>query len=266
MTAATTRGRRARTTRRAGPARRCSRRCATPSAAGRRSCSTSAAAPATTRRRSPRRLAPTVLDRSPACSSTPGQGPRTSRRRAALPFADHSFDAVMLVAMIHHVDDPARALAEARRVLRPRRPPRADGVHARGHRRLVVLDYFPASRPWMYETHPRSTSCSREPTRRRAHAGRLPDMLDGSMAALLGHPERLLEAERRSQTSFFERMERDHPEGLQRRAGTARVESWRRRAPRQQWRREHDRAGKADASRAAMSERPAPADAGVYQR
>jgi hypothetical protein len=42
------------------------------------------------------------------------------------------------------------------------------------------------------------------------------------MAALLGHPEKLLAAERRSQTSFFERMGHDHPDEL--RAGLARLE------------------------------------------
>jgi hypothetical protein len=48
------------------------------------------------------------------------------------------------------------------------------------------------------------------------------DLRDGSMAALLGYPELLLEPQRRSQTSFFERMERDHPREL--RAGLRRIE------------------------------------------
>jgi hypothetical protein len=48
-------------------------------------------------------------------------------------------------------------------------------------------------------------------------------MQDGSMAALLGHPELLLDPAHRSQTSFFERMERDHPEDL--RAGLTRLEA-----------------------------------------
>jgi SAM-dependent methyltransferase len=38
---------------------------------------------------------------------------------AALPFADCSFDVVMLLDVIHHLDDPPRTLHEARRVLRP---------------------------------------------------------------------------------------------------------------------------------------------------
>ena len=37
----------------------------------------------------------------------------------ALPFDDDEFDAVLFVAALHHVPDPARALQEARRVLRP---------------------------------------------------------------------------------------------------------------------------------------------------
>jgi len=84
------------------------------------------------------------------------------------------------------------------------------------------MDYFPASRPWMYETHPRLAELLAE----LPGARRIPivyeDLRDGSMAALLGHPELLLDPARRSQTSFFERMERDHPEDLG--AGLERLE------------------------------------------
>jgi ubiquinone/menaquinone biosynthesis C-methylase UbiE len=37
----------------------------------------------------------------------------------SLPFADGAFDGVLLVAALHHLPDPARALAEAHRVLKP---------------------------------------------------------------------------------------------------------------------------------------------------
>jgi SAM-dependent methyltransferase len=167
---------------------------------------------------------PLVLDRSPQMlAHSEVKGLATMRADAtALPFAENSFDAVMLVSMIHHVDAPEQALAEARRVLRPG-----------GRLALMVftrediedswcLDYFPASRPWMYETHsPLDELLAELPGARR-----LPviyeDMQDGSMAALLGYPELLLDPERCSQTSFFERMERDHPDDL--RAGLERLE------------------------------------------
>lgn len=40
-------------------------------------------------------------------------------RAEALPFPDASFDAALLVRVLAHLQDPAAALAEARRVLRP---------------------------------------------------------------------------------------------------------------------------------------------------
>ncbi|HTZ86707.1 MAG TPA: hypothetical protein VMB05_08575 [Solirubrobacteraceae bacterium] len=83
------------------------------------------------------------------------------------------------------------------------------------------MDYFPASRPWMEATHPPLEELLRELPGAERVAVVYEDLQDGSMAALLGHPEALLEPERRAQTSFFERMERDHPEDL--RAGLARL-------------------------------------------
>ena len=82
---------------------------------------------------------------------------------ALLPFADGSLDAVTMVSMLHHVEDPGTVLSEARRVLR-----------ARG--RLAVFAYMAED------------------------------------AATLAE---------RGETSYFERMRRDHPEDLQ--AGLARL-------------------------------------------
>jgi SAM-dependent methyltransferase len=49
------------------------------------------------------------------------RAPRPAVRAEAteLPFADASFDSVALLYMLYHLADPARALAEAHRVLRP---------------------------------------------------------------------------------------------------------------------------------------------------
>jgi ubiquinone/menaquinone biosynthesis C-methylase UbiE len=58
---------------------------------------------------------PTVVDRSAQMlAQARAKGLETVRANATrLPFADASFDAAMLVSMLHHVDDPDRALAEA---------------------------------------------------------------------------------------------------------------------------------------------------------
>jgi hypothetical protein len=47
------------------------------------------------------------------------------------------------------------------------------------------------------------------------------DLDDANLAALSGRPERLLEAAERGDTSYFERMWRDHPDEL--RGGLARL-------------------------------------------
>lgn len=167
---------------------------------------------------------PLVVDRSSQMLAHAAEkGLETIRADATrLPFADEVFDAAMLVSMLHHLDAPARAVAEATRVLRP------DG-------RLAVmvftrediadawaLDYFPSSRAWMNETHmPLDQLLAELPG-----AWRTPvvyeDVIDSSLAALLAHPELLLEPQRRTQMSYFERMQRDHPDEL--RDGLARLE------------------------------------------
>ncbi|HEY7956366.1 MAG TPA: class I SAM-dependent methyltransferase [Polyangia bacterium] len=62
------------------------------------------------------------VDFSPAKAAFAQQatGARTAAADAAhLPFADQSFDAILIRDLLHHLPDRPRALAEARRVLRP---------------------------------------------------------------------------------------------------------------------------------------------------
>jgi hypothetical protein len=47
------------------------------------------------------------------------------------------------------------------------------------------------------------------------------DLEDGSLAALSAHPEKLVDPRWHRQTSYFERLERDHPDELE--AGLARL-------------------------------------------
>ncbi len=160
---------------------------------------------------------PLVVDRSPEMlARAHDKGLQTVMANArSLPFADQSFDAAMLVSMLHHVDVPAEALAEARRILRP------------GGRLAVMmftredigdvwcLDYFPSSRTWMLETHPPLAEILVQLPGGKRLEVRYDDLVDGSLAALLAHPRVLLEAGRREQTSYFERMQRDHAEELE---------------------------------------------------
>jgi SAM-dependent methyltransferase len=167
--------------------------------------------------------AATVLDRSPQMlDQAHAKGlPAVPGEAEQLPFAAESFDAAMLVSMLHHVDSPERALDEARRVLVPG-----------GRLALMVFtrediadtwctEYFPSSRPWMEANHLRLA----ELLAMLPGAEHLPvhyeDVEDGSLAALMGRPELVLDPRQRTQTSYFERMERGHPEEL--RAGLERL-------------------------------------------
>jgi SAM-dependent methyltransferase len=166
---------------------------------------------------------PVVVDREPAMlARARGKGLETIEADAQrLPLDDASFDAAMLVSMLHHVEDPAAALAEARRILRPG-----------GRLALMVFtredtadswlsDYFPGTRAWMFETH--SPAAELEgwlPGARRLEVV-FRDLDDGSLAALSAYPEKLVDPRWHRQTSYFERLQRDHPDELE--AGLARL-------------------------------------------
>ena len=141
------------------------------------------------------------------------------------------------------LENPAAALAEARRILRPK-----------GHLALMVFtredvadtwldDYFPGTRAWMFGSFRTPPSPHYRPS---CPAPALvpvayTDLEDGSLAALAGHPEKLADPRWHRQTSYFERLERERPEEL--RAGLERSPRRSRSRPRAEKARPRDRAG-----------------------
>ena len=161
---------------------------------------------------------PLVLDRSAAMlRHAAAKGlPTVLGDATALPFDDESYDAVMLVSMLHHVSEPTRALDEARRVVG-----RGGRVAAMVFTYEDIVDqwyrrYFPSADAWMFPTHPRAADLLRHLPGATTAAVHFTDIVDGSMAALLAHPHLLLDAQNRANTSFFERMARDHGDELDR--------------------------------------------------
>lgn len=133
-----------------------------------------------------------------------------------LPLDDESFDAAMLISMLHHLDDASAALGEARRILRPEGRLAVMTYTREDIADLWLLDYFPASRVWMIETHqPLGTITAQLPGASRLEV-RFDDLEDASLAALASHPHLILDPQWRRQTSYFERLERDHPLDLDR--------------------------------------------------
>jgi SAM-dependent methyltransferase len=159
---------------------------------------------------------PLVVDRSPEMLEVAAAKglPTLEAAAEALPLEDESFDAMTMLSVLHHLDHPGAALGEARRILRPG-----------GHFVLLAflreditdfwpLDYFPVSRAWMEETHPPLDEVVEHlPGATRSEVG-FRDLEDGSLAALASHPDLMLDPKWRSQTSYFERLARDHPEEL----------------------------------------------------
>ncbi|MET0957249.1 MAG: class I SAM-dependent methyltransferase, partial [Solirubrobacterales bacterium] len=92
---------------------------------------------------------PLVLDRSPAMlERAAAKGLETIEGDAReLPFRERSFDAVTMLSMLHHVDEPAAAIAEAKRVLAEGGRLALTGYYREDIADLWLLDYFPSSRP-----------------------------------------------------------------------------------------------------------------------
>ena len=187
---------------------------------------------------------PVVIDRSvEMLARAAAKGLQTVEADAQrLPFADESFDAATMISMLHHVEDRGVALAEARRILKPRGQLVLKGYTAEDATSLWILDYFPSSRAWMEATHPPRAAFLEELPGARPLPFRFDDLQDASLAAISGDPERVVKAAERGDTSYFERMRRDHSEELEaglarlrkdieagrapRHAGTATVLSW----------------------------------------
>lgn len=167
--------------------------------------------------------APVVIDRSPEMlAKAAAKGLETVQADAQrLPFDEGSFDAAMMISMLHHVEDRPAALAEARRILRPGGRLVLMGFTREDSTTLWILDYFPSSRPWMDATHPPLSAFVDELPGAETVNFQFDDLADANLAALSTRPELLIEAAERGDTSYFERMQRDHPEELH--AGLIRI-------------------------------------------
>jgi ubiquinone/menaquinone biosynthesis C-methylase UbiE len=157
---------------------------------------------------------PLVVDREPAMlDRAAAKGLETLEADAQrLPLPDEHADAVMLVSMLHHVEDPRAAIAEARRILRPRGRLVLMAFTREDVADAWMSDYWPSTRAWMDESHPKLAELLRLlPGARRIEVV-YRDLQDGSLAALGAYPEKLADPRWHRQTSYFERLERDHPD------------------------------------------------------
>jgi SAM-dependent methyltransferase len=159
---------------------------------------------------------PVVVDRSPhMLSRAVAKGLLTVQADAVhLPVGDAQFGAVTMVSMLHHVGNQAAALAEAKRILRPGGHLALVGFTGYDVDSLWVLYYFPCSRPWMKANHPSRSALLEELPGAELVDFQFHDLEDSSLAALSADPERVVDAGEHAATSFFERMQRDHPAEL----------------------------------------------------
>lgn len=71
-----------------------------------------------------------------------------------LPFADNSFDAVLLIAVLHHTPDPERVLKEAKRVAK--RVIVMEGIYENKIQKYIA-DFFDSLASWEFTGHPHSS-------------------------------------------------------------------------------------------------------------
>ncbi len=96
---------------------------------------------------------------------------------------------------------------------------------------LWILDYFPSSQAWMEATHPPRAAILAELPGARLVEFEFGDLRDASLAALSADPQRVLVAAESGATSYFERMQRDHPQELRDGIERLRADIAARRAP-----------------------------------
>ena len=166
---------------------------------------------------------PVVIDREPAMlARAAAKGLDTLAGDAQqLPLDDESIDAAMLVSMLHHVEDPSLALAEARRILRPGGRLAVMVLTREDLGELWFGDYFPALSEWIISGHLTLSQLLAQLPGARRIGFEFGDLRDASLAAMAAYPERVADPRWHRQTSIFERLQRDHPE--QTRVGLARL-------------------------------------------
>jgi SAM-dependent methyltransferase len=171
--------------------------------------------------------APLLIDASPQMREVAqGKGlPAVPGEAVSLPFGDATFDAVTMISMLHQVGNWRQALAEARRVLLPQGC-LAIMLLAADHIQEVswAYDLFPAMRELALPHRPSLAQLRRELPGATVTPVWFEDLSDASIGALCAFPEAVLDPVLRRQTSFFGRLEREHPGQLQ--AGLTTLRSW----------------------------------------
>lgn len=148
--------------------------------------------------------APTVLDASPYMrGQAEAKGlPVIAGDATMLPLADESYDAVTMISMLHQVGDWHRALSEACRVLRPGGQLVVMGLAAEHLREVTwAYDLFPSMRTFALPARPSLAEMQAALPGAETVPIWFSDLADASIGALCAHPEAMLDAGYRRQTS-----------------------------------------------------------------